>query len=119
MDVVIQIAVSGESGAESNRMAGELAQLLKKQGIAEVRRVKDDPTSMDAGTVLIAILAAPAIVELAKGPAIELSRGIADWLRKRRATVSIGPEGKVLIEHVRPEDVERVVLSVIEAQRRS
>jgi hypothetical protein len=43
MDVVIRLAVSGESVAESNRMAGELAQQIKEQGIAkEVKRIKDE-----------------------------------------------------------------------------
>ncbi|HEY5101775.1 MAG TPA: hypothetical protein VII70_03245, partial [Steroidobacteraceae bacterium] len=87
----LRFTVNAASVGEANRLTTELEQWLKgRVDEVELRRVKPDAETQDAGTVLVAVLAAPAIVEFAKGPVLELSKGIADWLRKRRATVTIG-----------------------------
>lgn len=116
----LRIAVNAATTREANRLTTELEQWLKANiDDLELSRVKEDAESQDAGTVLVAVLAAPAVVELAKGPVLELAKGIADWLRKRRATVTIGADGSVATENVRADDVERIVLAVLQAQHKS
>lgn len=113
-----RICVNGASEAEANRLATELALLLQSRvsGVS-IERVKTDPTSMDQGAVILAtILAAPAVIELAKGAVLELSRGIADWLRKRRANVTISSDGGVTVENVNPDDVHRIVMDALSVQ---
>ena len=90
-DTSLRIAVNAASTGEANRLTAELEQWLKgRVEDLELVRVKENAETQDAGTILVAVLAAPAMVEFAKGPALELAKGIADWLRKRRATVTIG-----------------------------
>jgi hypothetical protein len=54
-----------------------------------------------------------------KGPVLELAKGVADWLRKRRATVTIGADGSVTTENVRADDVERIIIGTLQAQHKS
>jgi hypothetical protein len=118
-DTSLRIAVNAASTAEANRLTTELEQWLKGRiDDIELSRVKDDSESQDAGTVLVAVLAAPAMVEFAKGPMLELAKGVADWLRKRRATVTIGADGSVTTENVRADDVERIIIGTLQAQHK-
>jgi|SRR5665213_2094523 len=113
----LRFTVNAASVGEANRLTTELEQWLKgRVDEVELRRVKPDAETQDAGTVLVAVLAAPAIVEFAKGPVLELSKGIADWLRKRRATVTIGADGGVTAENVAADDVERIILGTLNAR---
>jgi hypothetical protein len=106
------------SGAEANRLVGELEDWLKFRvdGLT-LKREKVDAQTQDLGSVLIAVLAAPSVVALSKGPAVELAKGISDWLRKRRTTISIGADGSVMAENVKADDVERVILQVLKHMR--
>lgn len=116
----LRIAVNASTTGEANRLTTELEQWLKANvDDLELSRIKDDAESQDAGTALIAVLAAPAVVEFAKGPLLELAKGVADWLRKRRATVSIGADGSVTTENVPAEDVERIILETLQARQKS
>ena len=113
----LRFTVNADTKGEANRLTTELEQWLKGSvDEVELFRVKDDTESQDAGTILVAVLAAPAIVELAKGPVLELAKGVADWLRKRRATVTIGADGSVTTENVSADDVERIILGTLQAQ---
>lgn len=115
----VRIAVNAATTGEANRLTTELEQWLKANvDDLELSRVKDDTESQDAGTILVAVLAAPAVVEFAKGPVLELAKGIADWLRKRRATVTIGADGSVTTENVRADDVERIIVGALQAQHK-
>lgn len=119
-DIALRFAVSGTSSADANRLTTELQQWLKSRiEDIDLARIKEDNESQDAGTVLIATLAAPAVVEFAKGPALELAKGVADWLRKRRATVTIGADGSVTTENVKADDVERIVVETLKARQKS
>ena len=116
----IRFAVNAGSTREANRLTTELEQWLKESvDDVALSRVKEDAESQDAGTILVAVLAAPAVVELAKGPVLELAKGIADWLRKRRATITIGADGSVTTENVSPDDVEKIILGTLQAQHKS
>ncbi|MDQ0627122.1 hypothetical protein [Paraburkholderia graminis] len=103
----VRIEVFGEDSADANRRTSELADWLGRRtdGI-ELRREKTDKATQDLGTVLIALLSAPAAVALAKEPATELAKGVADWLRKRRGSVTIGD---IKVENADPETIERII----------
>jgi Effector Associated Constant Component 1 len=114
----LRISVNASTTGEANRLTTELEQWLKANvDDLELSRVKDDAESQDAGSVLVAVLAAPAVVAFAQGPVLELAKGLADWLRKRRATVTIGADGSVTTDNVRAEDVERIILGTLQAQQ--
>jgi hypothetical protein len=117
MDTALRIKIDAGSAAEANRLTSELEQVLRTATTdVSVTRRKEQGETQDAGTVLIAVLAAPAMVAFAKGPALELARGIADWLRKRNANLTIGPDGGVAVENVRADDVERIIRDALKAQ---
>ncbi|WP_156955540.1 hypothetical protein [Polaromonas glacialis] len=120
METILSISVKSTSAAEANRLTSDLESFLRSHIVGvTLKRAKVDSTSMDAGTVLIAMLAAPAVVELARGPAMELAKGISDWLRKRKATISIGADGSVAAENVQPEDVERIITNIFKSKLES
>ncbi|MFM0626382.1 effector-associated constant component EACC1 [Paraburkholderia xenovorans] len=111
----ITFTVDGDTVAEADRRTSELEQWLaaRVEGIEFVRG-KANPETQDAGNILVALLAAPAAVEFAKGPALELAKGLADWLRKRRGSVSIGHgDDKVTIENADTATVERIIRDVL------
>jgi hypothetical protein len=115
----LRIAVNAATTGEANRLTTELEQWLRGQvEDLQLSRVKENAETQDAGTILVAVLTAPAMVEFAKGPALELAKGMADWLRKRRATVTIGADGAVTAENVAADDVERIVLGTLQAQHK-
>jgi hypothetical protein len=81
------------------RDAGVAAESLRRTLIDEVsgirvRRGRSDQDAMDFGTTLVVILAAPAVVQLAKG--------IAAWLgRTHSSKVTITrSDGKVVVENI-------------------
>jgi hypothetical protein len=114
----LRIAIHAPSLAEANRLTTELETLLKQRVEGAIfARERSDPTTQDAGTILIAALSAPAAIAFMKGPAAELAKGIADWLRKRRAKISIGRDGSVAVDNVAPDDVERIIRDVLSAHQ--
>ncbi|UYR04683.1 hypothetical protein [Ralstonia pseudosolanacearum] len=75
INTTLRIAVNAASAAEANRLATELEQWLKgRVGGIEFTRVKEDSESQDAGSVLVAVLAAPAMIEFARGPRLNLPK---------------------------------------------
>jgi hypothetical protein len=112
--LVLGIRVNASSVAVGNRLTTELQSRLRAIEGLSLHREKEDSESQDAGTVLVAVLAAPAVVALAKEPAIELARGLADWLRKRKATVTIYADGSLKAENVSADVVESIVLHAFE-----
>jgi membrane-associated two-gene conflict system component 1 (EACC1) len=79
--------------------AGQAAESLRRTLIDEApgvdaRRARTDDDSMDFGTTLVVVLAAPAVVELAKG--------IAAWLaRTHSSKVTITrQDGTVVVENI-------------------
>jgi hypothetical protein len=114
MNGTYTIVVQGASEADANRSAADLtAHLQHTIDDLVVDRKKGNDETMDAGTILLAAFSTPAIVALAKDPAIALAKGIADWLQKRRGNITIGD---VKIENVPGKDIEKVILAVLKNQ---
>jgi hypothetical protein len=61
------------------------------------------------GTTLVAILAAPAIAELAKG--------IADWMRRRNIAVTISADGGKTLEGP-PEHIENILRTLTKGEEK-
>jgi hypothetical protein len=113
----IRITVFGEDTAEANQSANELESWLddRVEGLSWAERTRENKSTQDLGTVLIALLSAPAAVALAKDPAKELAKGMADWLRKRRGSFSITVKGKeIKIENADTATIERVIRDVLD-----
>lgn len=107
MDRAFRIHLLGKTPAESNELTGDLKQELDRR-VSNLRliRQKENLESQDAGTILIAILAAPAMVELVKGPLNELAKGLADWMRRRNvSSLTFDKEGGFRIENVGRDDL--------------
>lgn len=102
----IRIEVQGATSAERDHLTSELEQELRRRtsGVS-FSREKTDAQTQDAGTILVAVLAAPAIVELAKGPLTELAKGLADWMRRKNVDITIGADGSATITNVRSDKV--------------
>ena len=66
---------------------------------------------MDTGTLLAILLGTPAVIALAKG--------IADFLRKERASIRIEADGKVIATGLRSEDAAKIAESISRAMRRN
>jgi len=105
--MTVRIEVLGQDSADADRRTNELEDWLGKRthGI-ELQRERTDQSTMNLGTVLIALLSTPAAVALAKDPALELAKGIADWLRKRRGSVTIGD---IKVDNADPKTIERII----------
>jgi hypothetical protein len=107
MDRTFRIHLLGKTPAESNELTGDLKQELDRR-VSNLRliRQKENLESQGAGTILIAILAAPAVVELVKGPLNELAKGLADWMRRRNvSSLTFDKEGGIRIENVCRDDL--------------
>jgi hypothetical protein len=106
----LELRVEGGSQRDASQLSDDLLSYLRATvSGASFERRRESAEDMELGTIIVAIMSAPAIVELAKGPALELARGIANWLERRRAKVRIGCDGTILAENVRPEDVVKIV----------
>ncbi len=97
------IRFEGASYADGGVYAGELRNaLLDASDAVEVNIVRDDPKSLDFGTTLSIILAAPAVTAIAKA--------LGDWL-KLRASASVTmstPNGDVVINNISAKDAASI-----------
>ncbi len=110
----LELHVNAESHRKSSKLADELLGMLKSYAPwIEFTRKRVNESDMELGAILIAILSAKSVVELAKDPAKELAKGIAHLLEKRRATITIGADGEILAENLRPEDVLPVLRLIL------
>jgi hypothetical protein len=107
---VVSIVFETKSMAEDGRLAANLADHIR-QTLPETRLKLDrnDPNTMDLGTTLSLVLAAPAAVALAKG--------IADWMRRQAAPklVIITDKGRIEVAGDLPADDKREI--ILEALR--
>jgi hypothetical protein len=93
--ITYTIRFEGMSAADSGRAADSLRRSLRESNPALVgKRVRADPEAMDFGTVLAVSLAAPAVVELAKG--------IANWLARTHSSkvTIIASDGIAIVENI-------------------
>ena len=87
--------VIAPSAAEQNVLASDLQRMLRlSHEDIEVERQKTDATTLDLGTIIVAIVGAPFLVEL--------SKGLAAWMLKH-------PSAALTL--VRGEGGERIELS--------
>jgi hypothetical protein len=97
MDQPIRYVVrfDGLEAADAGRAADGLRRSLQEvDPTIQAARVRTDPAAMDFGTALEIVLAAPAIIELAKG--------ISNWLARSHSSkvTVIGPDGTVIVENI-------------------
>ena len=88
-DETIEISFDNVSVAEANRYAQELEMALRSSapGILTVRKKLDNSTQ-DIGTVVGVVITSSAAVALASG--------LADWIRLRKASITIKKNGAVV-----------------------
>lgn len=119
--LALGLRVQGASKVQIDQMTQELQVLLRQETEEQdltLERAKDDPSSQDAGALLIAVLAAPAVVEAAKGAGralTELAKGIAKFIARWNVDVEISSAGAARVA-ARPEEVERIVLELLRAR---
>jgi hypothetical protein len=93
--VTYMIRFEGMPPSDAGLAAENLLRSLRYSNPTFVgKRVRTDPEAMDFGSVLAVALAAPAVVELAKG--------IANWLARThssRVTI-VGPDGVAIAENI-------------------
>jgi hypothetical protein len=79
-----------------------------------LKLVRQNPNAQDLGSIVSVVLAAPAIIELA--------RGIADYLRrlapKDRKIVLNGGEIKIELSNPTPEDLTKAISAFLEGSTR-
>jgi hypothetical protein len=110
----LSISFPGKSTAEANQLAAELQNEIEMMDAhVEVERVRNQADTLDFGATLLLVLAAPAIVELAKGPATELAKGIAAWMKRTGTSISVKLGDKdVLVKNVDSADLPRVMAAI-------
>jgi hypothetical protein len=97
----LALAVEGVTDDRKDALTSDLQDFLAQRvREASTRRVKRNPETLDAGATLIAVLAAPAIVELVKA--------LRDWMAKRQVKVSISSKGVTSVTGS-PNSVDRIV----------
>jgi len=66
-----------------------------------VSRKKDDATTQDFGATLVLVLGTPAVIAVASG--------IASFLKRHHAKLSIFADGRLVVEGVEGKDMARIV----------
>lgn len=92
-----------ESIADANQLAEELTDSLRDAAPSAVtKRIRTDLESMDMGAALAVFLTAPVAVELAKG--------ISNWLaRFRTSKITITrPDGSIVVENIGASDAMKI-----------
>ena len=119
MDTDVRIHLLGRTSAESNELTGSLKDELERRAAPlKIIRQKGNPETQDAGAILVAILAAPTMVELAKGPLMELAKGLADWMRRRNvSSIVLDKEGGLRIENVGSREVLKALEKLVQSDR--
>lgn len=93
------VRFEGLEGADAGRAAESLRRSLQEvDPTIQSKRVRTDSEAMDLGGALEIVLAAPAILELAKG--------ITAWLQRTHTSkVTItGPDGSTVVENISARD---------------
>lgn len=111
-----RIQVQGATAVERDQLTAELeGELRRRTDGVEFSRAKASADTMDAGAILVAVLAAPAVVELAKGPLLELAKGLADWMRRKNVDITISSDGSKTLTNV-PYDKVLTALKELEGK---
>jgi Effector Associated Constant Component 1 len=100
----LTLSFEGADVAEANRFAAELAERLRDADtLIDVRETRADPNAQDFGATLVLLLAAPAVVALAKG--------VSAWLAMRpNAKVTLKrKDGTVIASGLTSADARAVI----------
>jgi hypothetical protein len=88
--------------------AGQAAESLRRSlqevdPAIQAKRIRTDSEALDFGSALAVVLAAPAVVTLAKG--------ISNWLARSRTSklTVIGPDGAIIAENIGAKDAITLV----------
>jgi hypothetical protein len=96
--------VSGEEAADGVNLAADLEGWLLDENVrASLSRLKPDQETMDGGSIIGVILAAPAVIELAKA--------LQTWIKANRSakiTIKDG-SGQVIVENLSHAELRDVV----------
>jgi hypothetical protein len=106
-----QIRFEGVPANQAATKARNLRQqLLDASPDIEVTLAKDDPTNQDFGGTLVLLLGTPAVLAVA--------RGIAAYLQRDRAKITISKSGAVVAENVSGEDAARIAEAFAKALKK-
>jgi len=88
--------------SEAGRAAKQLREdLLEIDTDIEVHIDKEDKTNMDFGSILVLALGTQAVVEI--------SKGIANYLKRERATIDIiSKDGQIIAKGIKGEDAVKI-----------
>ncbi|MBC8739822.1 hypothetical protein F6X40_24215 [Paraburkholderia sp. UCT31] len=115
----IELSVVASTQAQSGKLANELRMWLDKydNNFAHTLR-RGDPSNQDLGSILAIVgsVAAPVVSAFFEEAARELARTIADWMRKRKVSLTVDAGGGVKVENADPETVERIVCEILKRQ---
>jgi hypothetical protein len=105
----LHLGVRADSRADESQLIGELQSfLLERTDSVRIERIRSNTASQDPGTaLLIAMLSSSAVAEIAKG--------IADWMRKLRVSVTMSADGTKSLEGP-PEQVEKILREILSVQ---
>jgi hypothetical protein len=99
-EILLQFELSADDIKTANLLAGSLNKALKESTRdIEVSRMREPGAdTLDPGTIIIAILATKAAVEVAKG--------LRDWLSKNQnATITVKKGGDIIVTGAKSGDV--------------
>jgi hypothetical protein len=101
----VRIRFEGISLAEANVKAARLREeILNSSDDVSVMLEKDDPLNQDFGATLVLVLGTPA--------AIAVARGIASYLQRDHASITIEADGTVVAKGVSGDDAARIAEAV-------
>ena len=97
----IKIRFEDVTIAEAGGLAASLREdLLDISPDIGVRIEKDDPSTQDFGATLVLVLGTPAVLAVAKG--------VADYLRRKRGTITIEKDGTLVATGISGDDAARI-----------
>jgi predicted GTPase len=101
MTRTIEISFENASISDSGRFAQELEDVIRRsQEDIVVTRRKSDSGTQDIGTIVSVVITSGATLALAKG--------IADWIRLRKSSLTIKANGEVIATGLSGEQTVRL-----------
>src|SRR5262249_41262639 len=113
LNQTFEIRFEGLSTAQAGiNVDGLCDELVRISPDIHASRKKDDQTTQDFGATLLLILGTPAVVAVATygvAPAIKsLAEGIASYLKRNHAKITISADGEVIADGVSGNDAARI-----------
>jgi hypothetical protein len=96
-----------EAGIKAKKLRQELLAFSPELSVA---LAKDDHTNQDFGATLVLMLGTPAVIAVA--------HGIAAYLKRDRARITITKDGEVIAVNVSGEDAAKIVEAVFKSRKK-